>query len=282
MDRDEVAALLALPIAGVLLVLASRMVRARAGGLREDRAWARLVLPLAPASAVCALFAGWAFAGPEEAQSLALVNIVLAVPLALVLARAVARAIRSLLSTAAATEPARTAGLIRPAVIIDEAFARSLSEPELRAVVSHEEAHARHRDPLRIWIARLATDLSWPLASSGAEARFVAWARALELARDAEALAHGADPHDLANAILVAAALRSAHAPEPSASAAIANDASFLDERIHRLLDSAPPTVRASSRCLAWTWRAALASLLGVTFTIGLVYGERFLPLLAR
>jgi len=281
-DRDEVSAILALPIAGVLLVVASCLLRARRDReLREDRAWARLVLPLAPAALACAVFAGWAFAGPEEAQSLALVNVILAAPFALVVARAVARGIRSLVSTGAVTEPARTVGLIRPAVIVDEAFALSLSASELRAVALHEAAHARHRDPLRIWLARFATDLCWPLASSRSEARFVAWARALELARDGEAVAHGADPHDLANAILVAAALRSANAPEPSASAAIANDASFLEARIHHLLDNAP-AVRAFPRRVAWASRAALASLLGVAFTIGLVYGDRFLPLLAR
>ena len=55
-----------------------------------------------------------------------------------------------------------TVGLVRPRVRIDERLRDAVPAPSLAAVQAHEEAHARHRDPLRIWLAQTITDLQWP------------------------------------------------------------------------------------------------------------------------
>ena len=80
---------------------------------------------------------------------------------------------------------AATVALLRPRVVVCETFGAQLDEHALAAALAHEQAHARHRDPLRIWLAQIVTDLQWPL--SGARARFEQWLFALELARDEEA-----------------------------------------------------------------------------------------------
>lgn len=96
-------------------------------------------------------------------------------------------------------------GVLRPRILISPRLANALQDRELEAVVEHERAHARHRDPLRLWLAQLATDLQWPWPQ--ARVRFRAWIHALELARDEEALARGVDGADLAAAILVSVRL---------------------------------------------------------------------------
>ncbi len=50
--------------------------------------------------------------------------------------------------------PAFTAGLWRPLIYVGEDLARALSPAELAAVVAHEDAHRRRRDPLRLSVWR--------------------------------------------------------------------------------------------------------------------------------
>ena len=50
------------------------------------------------------------------------------------------------------------AGLLRPRVYATAAVVTTLAPAELDAVLSHEAAHARRRDPLRRLIARAAAD----------------------------------------------------------------------------------------------------------------------------
>jgi hypothetical protein len=75
-------------------------------------------------------------------------------------------------------------------VVVSPALAEVLDPAALRAVHEHESAHARHHDPLRIWLAELAADLQWP--SPSARARLQSWPETLELARDDEARERGA------------------------------------------------------------------------------------------
>ncbi len=51
--------------------------------------------------------------------------------------------------------PAFTAGWLRPEVFVARALAERLSVDELTAVLAHEAAHVRRRDPLRLSILRL-------------------------------------------------------------------------------------------------------------------------------
>ena len=66
-------------------------------------------------------------------------------------------------------EPA-TMGLLRPALIVTPSVL-ALPESEFRAVMAHELAHVRRRDPLRIWACGVArTLLGWhPLARQVAD-----------------------------------------------------------------------------------------------------------------
>ncbi|MGH2969175.1 MAG: M56 family metallopeptidase [Solirubrobacteraceae bacterium] len=50
------------------------------------------------------------------------------------------------------------AGLVRPRVYLSTGARATLNGPELRAVMAHEEHHARQRDPLRLMLAQVAGD----------------------------------------------------------------------------------------------------------------------------
>lgn len=93
-----------------------------------------------------------------------------------------------------------TAGFFRPAVCISAGLVDLLSEGELRAVLFHERAHAKRRDPLCFWIVRLLKDALWfiPVARSLA----AAVADMAEQAADDHALSADATRLDLAEAIV--------------------------------------------------------------------------------
>lgn len=208
MDRELVLAILAAAVAGPLLALAgfstSRGPSHESASLAERRHWRDLWAPCFPAAVCVAALIGWALVEPERAETAHGALIVLATLFAAVWGRAMARASWALLSRAA-DAPASTAGILRPRVRLSPLFHRSCDPDALRAACMHEEAHARHRDPLRVWLAQLVTDLQWPAPS--ARKRLLAWRYALELARDEEARRRGVRGEDLAAAILVAARL---------------------------------------------------------------------------
>ncbi len=80
---------------------------------------------------------------------------------ALLVARATIRAVWSLIA-AQRDQGTATVGLLRPRTRFLPHLAKWLDERQIEAALEHERAHARHRDPLRIWLAQLATDLQWP------------------------------------------------------------------------------------------------------------------------
>jgi Peptidase family M48 len=55
------------------------------------------------------------------------------------------------------------AGLLRPAVYVSEGTLQAAREPELRAILAHEEHHRARRDPLRLLLARTVADAFRPL-----------------------------------------------------------------------------------------------------------------------
>ena len=167
----------------------------------EATAWRRLLRPLAAPALVFAAVMGWAVADGDECEAVGVTLTLLAVVAAAVILRALVRAARA----ARVKEPivAGTAGIRRPTVCVSPELCSLLGEPALAALLAHERAHARHRDPARQLLAQLVTDLQWPFP--GARQRLVAWRQALEVARDDEALAEGADAADLAHAIVTGA-----------------------------------------------------------------------------
>ncbi|HVA40400.1 MAG TPA: M56 family metallopeptidase [Candidatus Binataceae bacterium] len=169
-----------------------------------------------------------------------------------------------------------TVGLLKPWIVFSPHLAKALDDRAIEAALEHERAHARHRDPLRIWLAQLATDLQWPWPQ--AQERFRAWIVALELARDEEARAAGADGSDLAAAILAAARLRQHAIVSPVA--ALIGEQSVLKQRIACLLN--PLADQAEEIRARWPQPWILAPVLLMAVVLGSAFGEIVVRTLLR
>jgi hypothetical protein len=242
MDRELVFAFLVAALCGCTLVAAgcwpSGAPIAASGQSAELRMWWRIWLPFGPTALVFAVLLGWALAEPANAEPVPKALMLTALPFAIIFARAAWRAVGSLTISRAHLTIA-TVGFLRPRIIVSPRFAEAIDQDALAAALEHEGAHARHRDPLRLWLAQLATELLWP--APAATFRLQSWKRALEIARDDEARSRGAAGPDLAAAIL--ASLRSTHAI-PQIAAATLTDETFIKERVMRLLQ--PLDIEAS------------------------------------
>ncbi len=274
MDRDVVATCLAIALGGSATVLASALA---AGGRspREQRhderaAALRLWLPLFPAVVAWSFILGWALQEPDASdERVGPAWIVAALVFGAVMMRAALRATWSAASRG--TGAAATVGLTRPRVVISPRLREHLDPEALAAVVAHESAHARHRDPLRLLVGQLVADLQWPFP--GARRRLAEWREAIELARDDEARQAGIPGEDLAHAILAAAALHRA-----PAGAALTGDeeGARLRRRILRLLEPVPAAVRVPRSRL----RVLLLSMLVAFAAAGIAVGDEVLNLL--
>jgi beta-lactamase regulating signal transducer with metallopeptidase domain len=142
--------------------------------------------------------------------------------------------IRRLLVTELPERLAFCAGLLRPTVVVSAALVRSLEPAALEAVLAHEAAHARNRDPRRQVLAHAVARSLWiaPAARQAAEHQRLR----LELAADRHATAQ-AGRRALAEALLALHA-----APSPAGAPAIAGGDTALGARIDALaLGSSPP-----------------------------------------
>ncbi|MFI7134724.1 M56 family metallopeptidase [Nonomuraea sp. NPDC050153] len=144
-------------------------------------------------------------------------------------------------------------GLLRPRVYVT----RRLDGPELDAILLHESAHARRRDPLRRLLARAAGDVLFflPLAAWWAERQV----ERSEVAADRFAIKR-------CGRKAVAAALVSV-AAGPIAGAAAPGTAAFngaAQARLAQLLGDPPPRRRPSRA-------RSLASLAGLLSAVGLM-----------
>ena len=233
----------------------------------ERQAWRRLWLPFVPALLVLGALAGWAINEPAAAERVPNGLLWAAVPFGLLFFRAGLQVIRGLCPKRYELSAA-TVGLFRPRIVISPRIMESLDATGLRAVVEHEKAHARHFDPLRLWLAQLATVMLWPWPAP--VARLVCWKRMLELARDEEARRHGVPGPDLAAAILTSLRLNST--PQ-RASATLGGDQAFVQQRIARLLrplDAAAPVKHSS-----WLRLGAFALIVGLAIVAGNTFGEQ-------
>ena len=283
MDRELLLGAMILLVCGPLIslggVLSRRQVRTPARTQTERLSWLRLWLPLMPAATLFALLLGWFSQEPDPADELLQPHVLAAMlPFGLIWLRAAVRAVSSLTNDNSGT-PAATVGLWKPRIVLSPDLMSRLDEHARAAVLEHERAHARHRDPLRIWSAQIATDLQWPM--SAARRRFQAWRTALEIRRDAEACGRGVDGADLAHALIVASRM---HRPtRHSAAAPLVGEGSMLGERIACLLghgavgDSNPPLLRVVPVAAALLLLAA--TILGFAFGDNLVL---FLPGITR
>ena len=237
MDRELVLAGLTLTSVGVTLLTAgfwSQQITPPASAQHWERAlWRALWRPAIPAVVMVSVLVGWAIMEPaqsdEHLPSSVLVVSGLFIGLWL---RAAFRATVAL--KARAPHLAGTVGLWRALMVLSDALIARLDADALDAVRSHEAAHVRHRDPLRIWLAQLVTDLQWPWPA--AQRRFAHWRHVLELARDEEARLSGTDGADLAAAVLLAARLHTSCSP----GATLIDGQVGLEARITRLLAPIP------------------------------------------
>ena len=201
----------------------------------EPRAWWALLRPLLGGLLTLAFLLGWVLQEPDPADEWASPPLVLlAVGALSIVVRAIWRAARSLAAASATSFPIATVGLFRTRYVLSEPYLRMAAPDTLSAALEHESAHARHRDPLRIWLSQIAADLQWPVP--GARRRFHTWLLALELHRDEEAVGAGASPVELAEALLLAAQL-GCPPSDLGCTAPLLRGPEDLELRVHRLLE---------------------------------------------
>jgi hypothetical protein len=294
MERESLVAILIMLLGGIALQpLASWPWRQSYGGTaadRERRSWLRLWYPVIPVLLVAAWLCGWALVEPDPVPDVpARWTFMLAcIPFALIFARAAARSAWALMRTPYDCGVS-TVGLIHPQVIFSPFLAKQLDDGVIRAALAHERAHASSRDPLRIWVAQLITDLQWPWP--GAQRRLDDWLDTLELARDDEARAGGADGAELAAAVLASVRyLSRTAAQEPvllngtqPVHARLIGDSRALRKRVSRLLAPLQAGCAGSRQALPARYAGfLLGSSLLAMLVLGALFGERVMhPLLA-
>jgi hypothetical protein len=273
-SRDLVLATMVLVLCGAGAWLASWVppvgeagdLGERSGRQLEMRAWRRLWLTLLPSGIALATMFGWELQEPGVTDELLRPTAALvAVPIGLVWLRCALRAAVAL-RRPRVMPPIATVGVVRPQVVIADEVRAALDPAALAAALAHEHAHVRRRDPLRIWLAQIATDLQWP--SPSARRRLAHWLGALELARDEEARLDGAPGDDLAAAVVAVA--RMPHRRPGAAMAGLTGAESSLASRVHRLLGPLPPDTGRRSIALP----LAVAAVLVASVAVGAAYGD--------
>jgi Zn-dependent protease with chaperone function len=272
MNREFVLAILVVLLCGSALTVAgwcptgSPVVSS--GRLLERRTWLRMWAPFGPAVIVFAALCGWALVEPKRAEPVPTCLLWATLPFGAVMTRAAWRALWSLAGSHQDLAVA-TAGFFRPRIIVSPRIAETLDQHALAAAFAHERAHARHRDPLRLWLAQLGSDFLWPWPA--ANWRFLCWRQALELARDEEARLSGVTGPDLAAAIL--ASFRCSRGRASSNAAALGGDESFVEERIARLMRPLETETPQANKSVLWLFALAGGAILAVL--LGSEFGER-------
>lgn len=272
MSRDLVLATMVVVLCGAGAWLASWVPAGEPGGRElsgrrlEARSWRRIWLTLLPAGIALATMFGWACQEPSVTDELLLPTAALvAVPIGLVWLRCAVRACAAL-RRPREMPPLATVGLLRPRVVVADDVRGTLDPAALVAALAHERVHVRHRDPLRIWLAQIATDLQWP--SPWARRRFEHWLGALELARDDEARLDGVAGEDLAAAVVAVA--RMPRRALGAAMAGLTGAEASLASRVHRLLEPVLPDRPRPSILLPLVVLAVLVA----SGAIGALYGD--------
>ena len=292
MERETLVALLTMIFGGLVLQALAGWAAGGSTGMHpsalERHAWLAVCSPLVPVLVIAAWLVGWAFTQPDPVTGLD-PFIVLAVwlPFGFLFARATVRAVWALVRDSPECGVS-TFGFLQPQVVFSPFLARRLDEPVIRAALAHEHAHARHRDPLRIWVAQFITDLQWPWPQ--AQRRLTAWLAALELARDEEARRENIEGADLAAAVLASVRFLGDLAPRERRGlggtqlvhARLIGEEQTLQYRVSRLLapslraETTPGKSRGLRRRLV-----LMVPLLLLAMMLGIVYGPRIMhPLL--
>ncbi len=227
---------------------------------RERRAWRGVIAPLVVIAFGTTMLLGWAVQEPQLSdERLAPFAWAFAIVVLLLWTRALVRFVQSIMARPAL--PIAVVGVLNPRIVVDPNVERVLDTDALAAALAHEQAHVRHRDPLRIAMAQLATDLQWPWPQP--RRRLAAWRDLLEETRDDEAIVGGANPDDLAAAIIEAARWSTR-----GGGAALTNDRPF-ERRISRLLDGATRSRAPRSVIFSILFTSGLVASLVVGLTVG-------------
>lgn len=131
-----------------------------------------------------------------------------------------------------------TTGLLYPRIVVSSAVVEALTDAELDAILMHEAAHARRRDPLRLLVAAFCRDLVFFLPLS--HTLFGVVREAQERAAD-DVAAEAAGALEVASALI--AVLRVARR-EPALEMVPAAAGADPEARIRRLLDAPAPRGR--------------------------------------
>ena len=288
MERETLVALLTMIFGGLVLQVLAGWAAGSSTGMDpaalERHAWLAVCSPLVPVLVITAWLVGWASTQPDPVTGLD-PFIVLAVwlPFGLLFARAALRA-----GWALVRDPPEcgvsTFGFLQPQVAFSPFLARRLDEPVIRAALAHEHAHARHRDPLRIWVAQFITDLQWPWPQ--AQRRLTAWLAALELARDEEARRENIEGADLAAAVLASVRFLGELTPRERSGlggtqlvhARLIGAEQTLQYRVSRLLAPSLRTEIMPGKSLGLRRMLVLmVPLLLLAMMLGIVYGPRIM-----
>lgn len=286
MERESLLALLIMLVGGLLLQASASWSSPAPPGASpaelERASWRSLWYPMVPALIVAAWLCGWALMEPDPVPGpLGPWTIICAaLPFAVLFGRAAIRGLWALLRSPGECGVS-TIGLLRPQVLFSPFLAKQLDESVIRAALAHERAHALHRDPLRIWLAQLITDLQWPWPAAGR--RLETWLDALELARDDEARAEGVDGADLAAAVLASVRFLKRVGSQRGtglrgtqvAHARLIGDSRALRQRVARLLGPVPEAAGGSPGAMPRFGRPELllASALLAALALGVVFG---------
>ncbi len=149
--------------------------------------------------------------------------------------------------------PAFTAGCWRPRIFLAAQLERLLTEDELTAVILHESAHAKGRDPLKLSVMRFLASTLFYIPALRRMADDLA--DEAEIAADDRAAAN--DPGVLASAIVALAQFDSQGAGtsafRASAIAPGIQRCGLLERRVRRLVgERAPARTHLTRRSLAW------------------------------
>lgn len=276
MERESLLCVLIVLLGGLALQCSAVWFKAEDGASDarqlERLRWFALWRPIVAALFVAAALVGWATSQPDPVPDrVGPLVFVIGAPFALIFLRAAFRATWSLLRPAGDYSIA-TVGILRPRVIVAPELAQSLDEQALEAALAHERAHARHWDPLRIWIGQFAADMQWPWACG--ERRFTAWLAALEHARDDEARTEGVDGAALAAAVLGSLRFQT---EGRGVEARLTGDEADLQARIARLLEplSNTPNQQGPSPL-------KVAGSLTLGYALALAFGAAFGEMLIR
>ncbi len=295
MERETLVTLLMMMFGGTAVQLLAGWPQGNPAGTDpaalERQTWRTLCRPVAPVLVIAAWLIGWAILEPDPVRDPLDPGVVvwLWLPFGLLFARAAVRAVWALVRELPECGVS-TFGFLQPQVVFSPFLARRLDEAVIRAALAHERAHARHRDPLRIWVAQFVTDLQWPWP--GAQRRLTAWLAALELARDEEARREGAEGADLATAVLSSVRFlgeltlrqRTALGGTQLAHARLIGDEQTLQHRVSRLL--APLPAGSDGACAKpfglRRMLLLLVPLLLAAALLGALYGQWILQPLLR